>query len=477
MNENKSFDARLKQKLTGISSQPPAGNWETFQKKWRESESVDNPITDSAFDSQVKSKLNTIDKNVKTAQWEKLKNRLETIDLYRRKIIIHKVKEVVAVLLFLFTFYNVFQHAEMDANPGDPLFVANDVLHDKPYSTTQNIRINQVQSTVIAKRKKGASQPAVRLHSEDQRVTGVISEEVISSDTDENILFANQDDSAKAGSTFTDETGESITSVGETENMDTPDILPLARGEVYSTYAMVLPMELQNRDRKTDEFRLGIFIAHAENFILTPYDKVYSVPQFENSTKNQSYGFTIGKKTGNVEMETGVAYAHLRYEPVKISEAFASAADVYFETSLTGITFDLFKIPLQVKYFALDKPGWKIYTMAGAALNVIGQAEYEIEENIVKGRPASPLRFNNESPRLVEKPFTKGIFDEGKLKENYFTDVQLGFGIEKNINRFMNMYVQTAYHAFLYSDNIGVGPNFDKLNSFQVQVGCKWVMP
>lgn len=56
--------------------------------------------------------------------------------------------------------------------------------------------------------------------------------------------------------------------------------------------------------------------------------------------------------------------------------------------SLNKISYDIATIPLNFKYHFINQANWGVYIMAGAALNLVMNADYVIDEVKVEGRPA-----------------------------------------------------------------------------------------
>ena len=195
--------------------------------------------------------------------------------------------------------------------------------------------------------------------------------------------------------------------------------------------ATIIPMNFAASKKTNNVTRIGFYFSHVRNFILTPFDKVYSIPRFENSTSAQSYGFSVGRSFQKLEIETGFEYTNLQYSPLLIKETFGAAADIYFETSLRKIQFTIIKVPLRFKYFAFNKKGWSVYAMAGSSFNVITEAGYEIEESVVKGKPVNYNRFSDDGPRLEEKPFTCLLYTSDAADERSSVD----FGGRRTIKK------------------------------------------
>jgi hypothetical protein len=470
MNKNKSFDFVIRKKLNELPSIPSYGAWETFQEKWIEKKSDQITLSDQDFDKNIKNKVSSVQKSHQIQHWEKLKYRLETIDTFRRKIYINKIKELIAVFLFLITFMNVTNHFFIFPENNEVLYACNTALnYDIALTETDNqysIRTNKQSAEILNSglEEKGSINDVGK----NLKKSGVKEIKTLP------VYSKNIHPLSQKNNQFVLASNYKL--VTEKNKEQEPPKITSITNEPYSVFASIIPMTLTGSKKIRKETRIGFYFSHIRNFILTPYDKVYAIPRFENSTSAQGYGISLGKTLGNIEIESGLEYTNFQYSPILIKEAFGASADVYFETSLKKIKFNFLKVPVRFKYFAYDNRGWRIYALAGTSFNVISEAEYEIEESVVKGKPTNFNRFSNDGPRLEEKPFTPGFLDSGKLKGNYYLDLQLGLGLEKKITSGMHVYLQPSLYSFLKSDGIGIGPNNDKVNSLHLQTGFKFTL-
>ncbi|MBK8623185.1 MAG: hypothetical protein IPN79_15855 [Saprospiraceae bacterium] len=473
MTPNNSFDSRVKEKLGEISTSPAYGSWDSFQKKWVDALSKEDLPADRQFDGSVKEKLTQIQRFHTRGHWEKLKFRLETIEIYKRKIWIHKSKEVLAVLLFLFTFYNVNEHIQKKDHSSEHMYA----------SLTQSVNNTQKQFTLFKHEVDGKDQlireviasfyrPNVTDHiveSEDIRGNTL---QITSGLITHNPSFSAHESEIRSsgivGPVLSESKNEEIVDVKALNTLST---------EPYSEYPLVMPMELSSRERKDIQTRVGLFVGYSNNFVLTPFDKVYSLPKFSRAVSNFEYGMTVGKKMNRVEIESGISYANLKYSPAKVSETFGASGVIYFETSLTEMEYDFIRLPLNFQYYAIDNKNWKLYFSAGSSINLIAQSDYTIEEKVKKGEIQSMPRNPNQEPRLDDKPFSTGFLDDFTFIRNYYIDMKIGLGAERRINNFCSFYLQQSYHAFLFSSGLGIGPNQDKINALAFQSGIKFNLP
>jgi len=183
----------------------------------------------------------------------------------------------------------------------------------------------------------------------------------------------------------------------------------------------------------------------------------------------------ISKKTDHFEIETGLGYSKREYHPDIFSEEFGQKENSYSEISLNKISFDIAVVPLNFKYHFINQSAWGAYIMAGAALNLVMNADYDINKIEVLGRPA-PGRFVPEENRLAEKPFINGILSGESIKENYFASIGFGFGIEKKVFNNTSFYIQPQYQRQILSADIGIGPNKDKIHTSSIQFGIKTIL-
>lgn len=478
MSKRHNFDEQIKQKLDGLQSSPLYGSWESFLEKL-DADSPVSGLTDEEFDKKVHHRIHKLQPAFKSAHWEKLKYKLETIELFRRKILLHKAKEVAAVFLFLFTFYNVTIHQKNWIDGHLKIYVAADGTSVSETTKNQTIKADQsgfiqevkktstnfygqkiggrsITNTSFSKTKSVLNIPSTFQEDEAQNFTLT---EVRTNMIDENVMSKQPVEENQTNV---------IHKIVEVSSLGFPET------ETYSFYATIIPMALEIGPSKKELNRFGIQFAQVDNFILSPFDKVYSVPRFSNSTRNQSYGITYGKKRNRWELEAGLSYSRLEYKPAEVREIYGNAGEISFETSLQKIQFDIWKLPVSMKYYFVDKKSWRYYSLLGSTFNIISEADYSIEENIVLSRPLAPAQYTQDGPRLEEKPFTNGLFNDGKLSGNYYVDVFFGMGVELSVSKFASIYLQPGYHAFLFSEGIGIGPNNDKINAFQLQTGVKF---
>jgi hypothetical protein len=249
---------------------------------------------------------------------------------------------------------------------------------------------------------------------------------------------------------------------------------PLLSGHIrptYSEYPLILPMSLDLMSSVPRWFVSG-YIAYDANLINTPFDKIYALTSYQREFLNSSLGIGFSRRVRHMEYQIDLGYSKRNYEPQKFAESFGAREYYYSEISLDRISFDIINPSFLTKYHFVDRKKWSAYLTATAALNVILNADYDITEIKILGRPPTE-RYLPENPRLEEKPFNEGLLSDNSLAENYFVSAGLGLGLEKTITHQTSLFLEVSHQRHLWSADIGIGPNKDKIHTTTFKVGLK----
>ncbi len=492
------FDDLLKNKLASISSPLGDDTWSKFEKILDANAELHHDIGDDSFDKTIKEKILT-NRNVGgDTQWQLLKEKLNNIKHRRDSIFLSKAMELVAVFLIIFTLSNIngyFLPQEDEAEQINPSNFAS-ALENKKQNTFEIE--NSPSSPVFSESSVGNETFGKALPKRTKKqdilkttLTAYLSNQDVQPNTQSNglpiesalvlldIASKNVVDNESYG--VLDQDGINISSVilpieklGILTSNEKIDIapIPVEIDPIYTEMASIFPMQISANKGKTIK-AISAFVSADINLINSPFDKLYSIPSYTKEALNNSYGLRISTKNDNLEIESGLDYSRREYQPALFKEAFGNASDIYFETSLDKITFDIASIPLNLKYHFINKPAWSSYIMVGVALNLIVNADYEIPTVLVEGRP-SPDRYTPVRPRLEEREFTQGLLNGYALKDNYFATAGFGIGIEKKIFQNTSVYIQPSYHRHLLTP--GIGPKNDKIHTSSLQFGVKTIL-
>lgn len=501
------FDNIIKEKLDGFSAITQTDDvWSAFESSSTRKSHQDVESQDADFDQIIKNSLQQVVPNYRTEHWQLLKNQLKTIDERKNIVFTSKIMEFAAIFLIVLTFFNWSAWMPIDKRV-DPLLYADvNLIYQKIKKSQDNIEIdrnnkNATEQQIVSNHRenlKHNTKSEINNHNSDN--AGIM---LVSS------LFKNESDNLwqKNGLALINEATEQLNidnyKDAETmapafiitylQNKESKDIASIANEitnqtnepvldylshnspeNLVSEYALSFPMKMSTIQSKP-EFALSVFGTGDINLINTPFDKLYSRASYNKEALNNSLGVNISKKINQLEVETGITYAKREYQPDIFGEAFGPKENYYSEVSLNKISFDIASIPLNFKYHFINQANWGAYLLAGAALNLVMNADYDINQIKVLGRPA-PERNLPVEPRLEEKPFIKGLISGESINDNYFVSVGFGFGIQKKIFNNTSIYIQPSYNRQILNADIGIGPNKDKIHTSSLQFGVKTVL-
>lgn len=485
MNEKK-FDDLVKGKLSDLRAEDSGGDWNMFESKW-DAENRNTEISDEVFDEVLKNKILHIQPSLPIDHWQQLKELIKITEERKNMIFIAKVMEIAAILLIVFTFPQLSSFIDRREN--------KPIQPPQQYAAIlKKDNITVPSASQIKDYYKKSDEVLSSRSLTNPRMSGSKTERHTSSDWKTDLLptftpvvihseMTNlkitlpqlQDETVATGSnTGTFNSEEAFAERVETNGREINTIPALQTTMTdlpQSEMALLMPMEISKIKPKA-RLALAAFVSGDINLINTPFDKLYSLASYNKEAFNNSYGFHISTQKNNLEVESGLGYAKRQYQPRLVTEAYGQFADHYFEKSLNKISFDIVNVPLNLKYHYINKAGWSTYLMVGMALNLIVNAEYDIHEALKSGRPPAG-RYTPDQARLDEKPFITGLFHGDNIKDNYFVSVGFGLGIEKTFANQTSVYIQPSYQRQIFSNDIGIGPNKDKIHTSSLQFGVK----
>jgi hypothetical protein len=494
------FDNIIKDKLDGFTAIPKTDDvWSAFESSAVRINQKNEATDTSNFDQIIKNSLQNVVPAYRAEHWQILKSQLKTIEDRKNTVFISKIMEFAAIFLIVFTFFHWsgwIDNSLRKEKIADPMLFAH--IED-----AQSIKSNKTTSHTVVKNKPVTKNIDIKSKNINQQAT-IVSTTPNNRLTDNNPIsdlkrslvqenknssFTPINDQVIAENASSDVDPTSIISdlqkseyIAITENFDqnknktvtVDEIGSLTLDSPASEFALAFPMTISSQESKP-EYALSIYGSGDINLINTPFDKLYSRASYNKEALNNSYGMSVSKKINKFEMELGLGYAHREYQPDIFREAFGLKENYYSEISLNKISFDIATIPLNFKYHFINQSSWGAYIMAGAALNLVMNADYEKAEKKILGRPA-PERYLPDEARLSEKPFIDGLLAGESFKDNYFASVVFGFGIQKKIYNNTSIYVQPSYQRQILSGDIGIGPNKDKIHTSSLQFGVKTIL-
>lgn len=486
---NKKFDQVIREKLNEVSPSAEGEAWSLFETARNDHENAQK-AADNHLDRIVRDRINFAGPGFNRDHWREMKYLLAVIKERRQTIVITRFLEFAAVLLLIITFNKASFLFEGENKPSRPLPGQNGA----EYALASKSKVTHIKSSDIRSAENrelkitdGIIKPEFSRNEEidNGRVTFVKKDEITSAGTPENIsgpistpATTVQDWEKDSANRLTDDAAveipgsDQVTDVPAAEVSLNTEILPMIFPQPESEMALVLASPFDIRKVQSAQVLLSAYASGDINLINTPFDKLYSLASYNKEALNKSFGVAIAHKKGNLELETGLAYASREYQPRIITEPYGQFAGYYFEKSLNKIKYDIASVPLQLKYHILGRSSASIYVMAGVTLNLIAKASYDINEVLISGRPDSGRILEDEA-RLDEKPFIRGVLNGDKLSDNYFVSAGFGVGVETKLSARTSAYIQPSYNRHILSNGIGIGPNKDKIHTSSLQIGIR----
>ena len=514
---DKRFDDVIKDKLEQHIPPGDSDVWSSFESKL---DTHQTQQQESAFDDNVKKHLLSHRPPYNSEHWRLMKTEITTIEERKNTVFITKILELAAIFLIVFTitqlpFINktedikvvelyaaqketskemvlvkenavsVTELQKIATKPIIPSILKKDISSYEIGNISEDkviqasLYVSELNSTTSESKKISFTDivPDVAKTSETATHLTVSDPQSVSGPTKQNIYPSLQSDLIPSGMTEVAENELMTTPIAEDKGLQSRDELefnPIAEREFLmpeSEMAVIIPINRTSVAKKPN-LGLSFWAAQDVNLINTPFDKLYSLASYKKEALSDSYGVNISRQYGLLEIQTGLGYMYKEYQPKKVIDAYGEFGENYFEKSLNRIAYDLATIPFNIKYHGIHGKGWSAYLMAGAALNIIVNADYDIVETLVRGKPSAG-RYLPDVARLDKKPFITGIFNGDNFKNNYYATIGFGFGIEKSIFRQTSLYIQPSYFRHVLSNDIGIGPNKDKIHTSSLQVGIK----
>lgn len=248
-------------------------------------------------------------------------------------------------------------------------------------------------------------------------------------------------------------------------------------------------LSLITSDRQLIRLRVGMFGTGDYNIIFTPYDEIFSWDAYTHGALGYGGGLSLSFDFGQVEIETGLIYAAKSYLPRSPIEKYGNLDNGIVTESFDVFDLDILQIPFNVQFTLNHSNKWRLYTLTGASLNTVIQANYKSEVEIdysssnlgfaafggaAGGRPVRDLR-NSNSEIFKAKELPNGWFEGGSFSRNSFLSLNVGAGLERAFNPRWSLFVEPSfnYHIFSFDQVKNIGPNNDRINGLMLKTGAK----
>jgi hypothetical protein len=496
---NNPLDKIIRSKVNDLRPTFQAGSWDRLSARLDEAEAAD------AFDQEMAQRLQRMDVPYQSNSWAILAERLE---LERRRVqaVVHyKIMEVSLLLLLFITAWQQLPITPTSPVPVTPTpaaglpFAALTPAEDRTVlpieapaavhgqSTLGEDKNNNASSTNILADQDADQSAAsnliasvLQVKDETEARSPILNADLLPTTEIEGIPY--EKDAQQQLKRFFAQKTEDLNSPsdafqqqGALAALDGGETPLLDYGDPTELLGFIRPLE-----RKTF-LRIGFVGSPDYNRVITPSQVQGdgSVIGYDRYSLGYSGGLTLGIEHGKWEIETGASYAARRYQTVPTIYVTGSLRDGYTGLGLRDFELNTVNIPLDFRYNVLLKDKWRVYTQAGASLNLVLDANYFLsDQEAFTGVPNANLRTGGNSAAekpepLLNKALTAGWLEGGSFWDNATLYANFGLGLERYMTPNWSMFVQPTYRHSLPLFNNGLGPYDDVIHNFGIGMGVK----
>lgn len=520
------FDKSIKDKIQGYSVPFAPAAWSAFQNKLESSLHDDYAIE---LDETVKSKLDSYQVAYDDSTWPILEKKIEERKAYIRKLIFSKSIEAAIVIFAIFTFYTYFpfyhQQYKNWKNENSPMASVEEII--KQDNTTlsekneslmsqrsqeeQLIEFPSTNKIIESSALKPAQKEAINnsnqsvLREQKNELFAQVegkNEDADSEKLAENALLSGSrkiinsstipitqiptPQSTKIGHeairiTYerTDASKEMIAEASKVlqkkTRLDRRELVkPLVPGRDIAfastnDHARSVTFNSFENKKKKKIWSLGIHGSTDINYVNIPQDEYtdYKQRTFEFSEKDLAdigygTGLSINMKMGPWSIESGIHYAYKKYDPNKNYKP----AEGFSQINYKNIHMDIVEIPLNVQYRWDNEGRFRVYGVAGVAINAIAISDHDL----VIPKPAFFGQTRSSSERFEVLRVKSHFLKDDDNRETYFT-ANLGMGVEYFLNEDHALFIEPIYKQQFLTK--GIGPNQDKINAVSLKIGSR----
>jgi hypothetical protein len=481
-----SIDNLVVQNLANLSVNSSA-DWSLFEDKLDASENADfEEIDQLAYD-----RLSQFEAPYESSHWQLMMKRIESELTIQGKLYKYKIAEVALMFLIIFTFINLqpLDHFPINFGSKKSKLNTNNLIEDfsnqknqNNYLTPQGEVLNNKESNKNIERPIASitiingtieKNPKQANSSNSQNNSLVISDKI---EVPTRINAPNPLPTSLSPISYN---SDQFFGDGFLNNSTATASLAPMINTLIALEASLLNVEENDPDFEFNEpkiepakpdWRISFFSATDINNVDTPYDVTFGAPAYTSFAGGYGGGITVAMKMKRIAFETGGLYSFKRYIPEPFSDEPFQPTSLFTE-DFKGVQLDILQIPFNVQYHVKNNGKWRFYVNAGASMHMILSPVYELERTWLV--PPMPAPFEGDCDTCLPsiKEFPKGILDGGKFKDNTYTTLNTGFGVERFLNNRWSIFMQPTYQHYITKK--GVGPNDDKIYSVSFYLGTK----
>jgi hypothetical protein len=505
LNDDALLDNIVLAGLSGLEVDFDPSSWDALEEKM----TAEDVVEDAQVDDLARQSLHNYEVPYQKSHWEIMAERLEEEFSLRRKVYKYKVLELALMLLFIFTMINVLpfsadKFGELKAfdfeifknNNADktPLFDAKNIENakqnknlnaleneneqntNKAISTAanENVATAQVENTasiasanVSPNTWQNTVSTLTRMPQTVPAQLPIIKKEIIPDNS--NTIYIGQKKGKSTAAVLTEKEDATREMQAALEMLDLP------KAELLD-FNHVLPSMILVEDKEKTSVWFSMVGNFEANYIFSPDNE--ELGSSRDTTLGFGYGGGIlgGFKRGKWGFETGGIYNHKSYPPNFINQFNPNNDKNVLESEFfQDIQLDILQIPINVQYFVLDRPKWRIYASTGLSVNLLLTPVYQISETraaLVATMASAPPGGGEPDKSLKNKTeFPTGILAGGSLRENSYLTAQFGLGIERSVGSRWSVFAQPNYQHYLSKN--GLKPFKDKFYTMSLSLGTR----
>lgn len=521
MEKNKDFDRLIKQKLEHLQTDLEQDSWALFEQHLDTSEAGRPTPADQAFDQFVFSQLHQMEADYQPGNWKLMAARLDEEFSFARKLIRYKVLELSLLLLLFFTIFQLlplyqnyapFAPKDTPANQSGPSIDREDVTDplqaapaddpaQKDYRPQANLETESTTTNRLAEANHATSDANAGAQSSGSASLPESRPATSSS--------ANQDDQRQPLfrptdrlSTFplplieatikhrtqdplllqliqTTRENTALSATDQQSSLAMASFSPLA-STLFQPLEYYRKLGISKDDIKPlNQPHLRFGTAGAVNYdrIITPPTEIKRDSSISDDRYSLGYGggFTIGFEWKRWEIETGMIYMAKKYQPLPIVYFSGNFSQGYYGEGFKSIELNIINVPLHFRYNFLLRNRWRLYALAGGALQFVSQANYYKADQSGFNFPAPLVPPSGGGTTSIDsKKVEDGILEGGSLGDNSYLSANLGVGIERYMSERWSIFAQPTYqHSLYYFNKEGLGPYTDRFHTMSILMGIK----
>lgn len=499
---SKKHDDIIKQKLSSLENKHRTPDWNQFSSMLD-----DMNEKDLEFDLKVSQKLSKLSENIYVRpEWNKLYRIITERAARRKRVLITKGSEIFVLLLLLFTGYNLLTiyPKPNSAKTKESLQYASNLTKSSEtiidLSTTETTQNTSNSNSKQTREKKSETlnnsiaQASIKNNSKKQFFDVVSTKKLStpikplefsksSKNADSNFALLGKEYSNQLYMTRQSEMINNSRIDVPNKNIDILALNPLVVKTGLEDVAHPVQTLASEKGNFWSKIQIGAFLTNKFNYITIPEKKNFLFDRKQGFVNTTINGGAIAEyKHKNFALSMGLEYTKINYK-LKASALEGSFLTSYQTTTLNSIKYDFISIPIDMKCYMYQMSDWNLSLLTGIGIDVLGTSDYTLEVSSNKSSVIVPPDHLSSKSRLASLNYQTGVLDSderanefnssNKLMDNLYTKIRLGVGLQKQLNSKIGIFTDFIYQHQIDKEK-GVGPNFDLIDSYAINIGVKY---